>query len=149
MKIVITVEVPDGAAVAVGTSENTAAVPSAPAAPATKRGSKKDTAASESAPPAATPAVAATAPAATAEATASAVPTPPTLAALNKVVSVLAGLDRDAAVAILVTHGAAKVKTSTSQLKPDVYQVVMDETEEAIDKINAAATQVANSGSLV
>jgi hypothetical protein len=140
MKIVITVEVPDGAAVAVGTSESE---------PAAKAPRGKAKAVTESAPPAApAPTTVATAPAAAPPPAAEA-PTPPSLTALNAKVSVLAGLDRDAAVKILVAHGAAKLKTSTSQLKPEVYQVVLDETEEAIDKINAAATQVSNSGSLV
>jgi len=144
MKIVITVEVPDGAAVSVGTDESVA--------PA-KLTRAKAKAAPESAPPAAAPAApVATAPAAAAAAPAAeapTLPTLPTLQAVNKIVSELAGKDRDAAVTILMAHGAAKVKTSTSQLKPEVYQVVIDETEEAIARFDAAATQVANSGSLV
>jgi len=141
MKIVITVEVPDGAAVSVGTDESVA--------PA-KLTKAKAKAAPESAPPAAAPAApVATAPAAAAAAPAAEAPTLPTLQAVNKIVSELAGKDRDVAVTILMAHGAAKVKTSTSQLKPEVYQVVIDETEEAIARFDAAATQVANSGSLV
>lgn len=142
MKIVITVEVPDGAAVSVGTDESVA--------PAKAAKASKAKAAPESAPPAAAPAApVATAPAAAAAAPAAEAPTLPTLQAVNKIVSELAGKDRDAAVTILMAHGAAKVKTSTSQLKPEVYQVVIDETEEAIARFDAAATQVANSGSLV
>jgi len=142
MKIVITVEVPDGAAVAVGTSdENSGTAP----AKVVKIRAK---AAAEPAPQTATAATVATAPAAAAPPAAEA-PTLPTLQAVNKIVSELAGKDRDIAVAILMAHGAAKVKTSTSQLKPETYQVVIDETEEAIAKFDAAATQVANSGSLV
>lgn len=137
MKIVITVEVPDGANVSVGNADTD------PAAPAKTLKAPKAKAAPESAPhaPAAAPA---TAPAATAPAVEA-----PTLKAVNDKVSILAGLDRDAAVKILVAHGAAKDRTSTSQLKPEVYQVVLDEAEEAIDRINAATTQVANTGSLV
>jgi hypothetical protein len=140
MKIIITVEVPDGAAVAVGTDES--------AAPVKSKGKTK--AATESAPPAApATSTAATAPAAVSPVPAAEAPTFPPLKAVNDVVSKLAGLAREEAVKILLKHGAAAVKTSTSQLKPEVYQAVIDDTEEAIDKINAAATQVANTGSLV
>jgi hypothetical protein len=139
VKIVITVEVPDGADVAVGTAESPAPAKAKPA---------KAKAAPESAPPAtAMAAPAATAPAAAAPAVAEA-PTP-SLKAVNDVVSKLAGKDRDAAVEILVRHGAAKVKTSTTQLKPEVYQAVIDETEEAIAKFDAASVDAGTAGSLV
>jgi hypothetical protein len=104
--------------------------------------SAKAKAAPKSAAPAATSApVAASAPAAAAPAAVE----PPTYmdltTKLNPMVSKLAGLDRGAALAILLKHGASATKTSTSQLKPEKYQVVFDETEEALAKIEAAAAQ--------
>jgi hypothetical protein len=142
VKIVITVEVPDGSAVGVATSETTETL--------AKPVKVKAKAAPESAPPATPPAApVATAPAAVLPPAAVEAPTPPTIQAVNGVVSKLAAMDRDVAIGILTRHGAAKVKTSTAQLKPEVYQVVIDETEEAIAKLDAAATQLANSGSLV
>jgi hypothetical protein len=138
MKIVITVEVPDGAAVAVGTEEPVKALPKAKqpkAAPAPEPAAPAP--AAVAAPPAPAPAPE---------------PAPTvTIAAVNAKVSALAGLDGGHTIArqILVAHGANAAKTSTSQLKPEVYQVVIDETEEAIDKINAAATQIASSDALV
>lgn len=147
MTVKVTLEFADAAAaVAFLQSGQLAAAPVTSAdAPRPARATKVKPAATESAPPAAPAAPAATAPAAAAPAAAEA----PTLKAVNDIVSKLAGKDRDAAVAILLAHGAAKVKTSTSQLKPEVYQVVIDETEEAIAKFDAAEVQVANSGSLV
>src|SRR5579862_7351355 len=108
MKIVITVEVPDGADVSVGTADVVA--PAKPAKPS------KAKAAPEPAPQAAP--ASAPAPAPVAAATAAEAPTLPSLKAVNDKVSILAGLDRDSAVKILVAHGAATVKTSTAQLKP-------------------------------
>jgi hypothetical protein len=135
MKILITVEVPDGASVVVGTTEVAAEAPAKKA---------KKAPAPEPAPPAAAPAPVAAPPAAET----------PTLAAVNAIVSKLAGMGPElaghtAARKILTAHGASTVKTSTSQLKAEVYQTVIDETEEAIARLDAAATQVANSGSLV
>jgi hypothetical protein len=138
----------DSVDAAVGFLSRDSAQDAAPAKSA--KGKTKAAPAAESAPPAATLApVAASAPAAAVAAAAEA-PTYPSLKdAVNPVVSKLAGVDRDAALKILVAHGASTVKTSTSQLKPESYQAVIDETEEALDKIRAAAAQVANSGSLV
>lgn len=138
MKVVITVEVPDGASVSVG-DQVAAPAPAKPAKVVTKSA------------PTAAPAVApvATAPAAAAPAQPQPqAPTFPPITKVNDAVSALAALQpdgRDLAIAILKKHGASK----TPQLKPESYQAVIDEAEEATDRINAAAAQVANSGSLV
>jgi hypothetical protein len=124
-KLVITIELPDGATVAVSTDES-----AAPAKPA--KGKAK--AAPESA-PAATPAQDATAPA----------PQPaqspvPTISKekLNKAVTNLAGVDRDGAIAILNKFGVR----STATLAVEKYQEVFDAFEEAQAKFDAAAAQV-------
>jgi hypothetical protein len=111
------------------------------AAPAAKT-RKKAAAATEPAQPAAAPAPAATAPVAP--------PAPPPAApsvskeALNKLVVSVAKIDRDTAVKILAKFQA----TNTANLKPEQYQAVYDEFEEAKAQLDARATQVAD-GSLV
>jgi pyruvate dehydrogenase E2 component (dihydrolipoamide acetyltransferase) len=126
MKIVITVEVPDGAAVDVGTE----ASKSAPAAAKAK--------AKASAPQAATPAAAAaTAPAAAAAAAPPEAPTYPKVEVVNKAVLALAGVSRDKALEVLAEF---KV-TRTPELKPEQYQTVIDRMEEEKARIDAAATQ--------
>jgi hypothetical protein len=137
MKIVITVEVPDGAAVDVGTE--------APAAPAKAPKAAKAKAAPESAQPAATQPPAATAPAAQ-PAQSPDVPTPP-LTAVNKATQTLAAVDRESAVKILTQFGATVLKegktiVNTSLLKAEQYQEVIDAMEERKAAIDAAATQV-------
>jgi len=129
MKIVITVEVPDGADVAVGTATESAA----PAKPA--KGKAK--AAPESAPPAAPAApAAATAPAAAPAAPQPEVPTPK-VESVNKAVLALAGKNRDKALAVLAEFGVSR----TPELKPEKYQAVIDRMEEELAKLDAASVQ--------
>ena len=129
MKIVITVEVPDGADVAVGTATESAA----PAKPA--KGKTK--AAPESAPPAAPAApAAATAPAAAPAAPQPEVPTPK-VESVNKAVLALAGKNRDKALAVLAEFGVSR----TPELKPEKYQAVIDRMEEELAKLDAASVQ--------
>jgi hypothetical protein len=108
------------------------------AAPATTRGRKpKAAAAPESAQPAAPqPPVAASAPAAPQPAPP---PAAPTLSKekLNKAVLAVAGVNREAAIAILAKHGA----TNTATLPVEKYQVVFDEFEEKKAQLDAAAAQ--------
>lgn len=137
MKLVITIEVPEGATVA------TDATPAESAAPAAKKSRAK--AAPESAPPAATQPQVATAPAPQ-PAQSPAVPTPP-LTAVNKATQLLAQTNREEAVAILTKFGATTVKegktiVNTSLLKPEQYQLVIDAMEERKAAIDAAETQV-------
>jgi hypothetical protein len=141
MKIVITVEVPEGAAVAVdsGATTESAAKPVKAVKPV------KAAAATASAPPAANQPQAASAPAAQ-PAQSPAVPTS-TLIAVNKATQALAGVDREAAVAILTAFGATTVRegktiVNTSLLKPEQYQEVVDAMEEKKAAMDAAATQV-------
>lgn len=117
-------------------------------AEAPKKGGKKAAAAPESAQPAATPAApVATAPAAAAPpAQSPAAPTFPTIETLNKAVLKLAGFQttsdplagRTKAVAVLGKRGVA----NTAELKPEQYQAVIDDSEEAYDSLQAAAAQV-------
>jgi hypothetical protein len=135
MKIVITVEVPDGADVVVGTAAESTA----------KAKTKKAVAAPESAQPAAAQPQAASAPAPQ-PAPSPAAPTPP-LTAVNKATQALATTDRESAVKILTKYGATvqkdgKTIVNTSLLKPEQYQLVIDEMEEKKAANDAAATQV-------
>lgn len=103
------------------------------ASPAKARAKK----ATASAPPAATPATAAaTAPAA---APAAAPPEAPTvkIETVNKAVLALAGKNRDKALAVLAEF---KI-TRTPELKPELYQTVIDRMEEELAKIDAASVQ--------
>lgn len=141
MKLVITIEVPEGASVATEASAESAAP--APAAPT--KGRSKAKATTESAPPAATQPPAASAPAPQ-PAQSPEVPTPP-LTAVNKATQNLAGVDREAAVAILTKFGATTVRegktiVNTSLLKPEQYQLVIDAMEERKAALDAAAAQV-------
>ena len=125
-KLVINIELPEGATVAVSTEES--------AAPA-KPGKGKTKAAAESAQPAATPAPVATAPAAQPAQS----PAAPTISkeTLNKAVTKLAGINRDAAIAILAKFGTR----TTATLNPDQYQAVFDAFEEEQARFDAAAAQ--------
>jgi hypothetical protein len=138
MKIIITVEVPDGAAVSVGNEPATAA----PRAKATKP-----------TPPAATLAAApAQAPAAAPPAQSPEVSTVVTYIAktgakkgqvgtgadaVNFAVLDVASRSRDKALAVLATF---KV-TRTPELKAEQYQAVIDAMEEELAKIDAASVQ--------
>jgi len=124
-KLVITIDLPDGAAATFGIDET--------AAPA--KGKTKAKAATESAQPAAAPAPAATAPAAQPAPS----PAAPTISKdkLNKAVLAVAGVNREAAVSILAKFGA----TNTATLDPAKYQAVFDEFEEYKAKLDAASAQ--------
>lgn len=128
-KLIITIDLPDGASVAVGTED------SAPAKPAKVTKAKTVAAATESAPPAATPATVATAPAAPPAQS----PAVPTISKdkLNKAVLAVAGVNRDAAVTILAKYGV----TNTATLPVEKYQEVFDDFEEYKAKLDAASAQ--------
>jgi hypothetical protein len=108
-----------------------------------KAGKAKADAAPESAPPAAAQPPVATAPAPQPAPS----PVAPTLSKekLNKAVLAVAAVNRDAAVQILAKFGAA----NTATLPAEKYQAVFDAMEEEKARLDAAAVQVANSGSLV
>jgi hypothetical protein len=92
----------------------------------------------KSSPPAATPAAApAQAPAAAPPAQSPEVATVK-IVAVNAAVLALAGKDRDRAMAVLAEF---KV-TRTPELKPEMYQSVIDRMEEEVAKLDAASTQV-------
>jgi hypothetical protein len=132
--------------------EVTAALAALESAVKSAKGKTKAPAATapESSQPAATPAAApAQAPAVAPPAQSPAVPTPP-LTAVNNATKALAGIDREAAVAVLTKYKATtqrdgKTIVNTSLLVPEQYQAVIDEMEEKKAAIDAAATQ----GSLV
>lgn len=123
-KLVITIELPEGASVAVSTEDSAAAKPT--------KGKAKAT---ESAPPAAAPAPAAMAPVAQPAPS----PAAPTISKekLNKAVLAVAGTNREAAIAILGKFGV----TNTATLPVEKYQAVFDEFEEYKAKLDAAAAQ--------
>lgn len=125
-KLVISIELPDGASVAVSTEDS---------AGKGKGKTKSAPAATESAPPAATPAPAATAPVAQPAQS----PAAPTVSKdkLNKAVLAVAGVDRQAAIAILNKFGVV----NTATLPTEKYQAVFDEFEEFKAKMDAAAAQ--------
>jgi hypothetical protein len=129
MKIVITVDVPDGAAVSVDVPE------SEPVAPAKPPKAKKAVTAPEPAQPAATPAPEATAPA-TQPAQSPAVPTL-SKEKLNKAVLAVAGVNRQKAIEILGKYGVA----NTATLPVEKYQAVFDDFEEEKARLDAAAAQ--------
>jgi hypothetical protein len=115
-----------------------------PAAPAPAKGRKAAAqSAPESAPPAAAPAAVASAPAAQPPATAPEVPTPaappPAIETVNAAIKKLAAVDRPKAVAILTKQKVER----TTQLKPEQYQVVLDDCEEATAEIDAAIAKKA------
>jgi hypothetical protein len=126
-KLIITVEIPDGASVAVSTEDSVA--------PAKAKGGKKAAPATESAQPAAPPPQVASAPAPQPAQS----PAAPTISkeALNKAVTKLAGINRDAAIAILAKFGTR----TTATLPVDQYQEVFDAFEEEQAKFDAAAAQ--------
>jgi hypothetical protein len=126
-KLIITVEIPDGASVAVSTEDS--------AAPAKAKGGKKAAAVTESAQPVASQPQVATAPAPQPAQS----PAAPTISkeTLNKAVTKLAGINRDAAIALLAKFGTR----TTATLDPAQYQAVFDAFEEEQAKFDAAAAQ--------
>lgn len=110
-------------------TQDTASPAPAPA----KKGKAK--AATEPAQPAATPAQEASAPAAQPAQS----PAAPTISKekLNKAVLAVAGVNREAAIAILNKFGV----TNTATLPAEKYQAVFDEFEEYKAKLDAAAAQ--------
>lgn len=93
--------------------------------------------ATKSAPPAAqAPAAATTAPVAPAAAPPPEAPTVK-IETVNKAVLALAGKNRDKALAVLAEF---KI-TRTPELKPELYQTVIDRMEEELAKIDAASVQ--------
>lgn len=111
--------------------------PTAPAKPGRK--AKPAAAATESTPPAAAqpPATSATAPAAVTQPAPS--PTAPTITRdqLNKAVLAVAGVNREAAIAILGKFGVA----NTATLPVEKYQEVLDAFEEKKAQLDAASVQ--------
>lgn len=128
MKIVITVDVPDGVAVNVATEESVATTK------APTKG-KKAAALPEPAQPAATQPQAASAPAPQPAQS----PAAPTISKdqLNKAVLAVAGVARERAIAILGKYGV----TNTATLPAEKYQAVFDDFEEEKAKLDAAAAQ--------